>query len=275
MTGDSILVPIADGMLACRVVGDGPPVLLVHAYPLSSQIWRRQIADLADTHCVIAPDLFGFGESGVPAGGASRPMAAYADDLATVLDHLDVDRPIVYVGVSMAGYIGWQFATRHRDRLGRMALACTKAAADTSEFAAKREQAAEKVLARGVDALRGTPRSLLGETTRSERPEIESEIAAIITQTDPRGVAAAQRGMAVREDFIGRLPSIDFPMLLIAGQEDTFSPPEEMQAWAETIPGARFEVIARSGHLPMVEQPTAFGQLLRDFLAADDASAPP
>ena len=267
------LLDIGDMAMNCRVEGTGRPVLLVHAYPVDHSIWRRQIESLANDYRVIAPDLIGFGASGVPRDDSPRLMTQYADELAVLLDRLGVVEPVCYVGVSMAGYIGWEFARRHPQRLDRMLLACTKAAADTSEFAAKREAAALKVVAEGAEAIKGTPRSLLGLTTRNRRPELERELRRIVLATDPRGIAAAQRGMARRADAREWLGELTLPIQLVAGEEDTFSPPSEMMEWAGLLPNARLEVIPDAGHLPMLEQPAAFTALLRDFLESPSASA--
>ena len=79
--------------LATLDQGVGPPVLLVHAFPLNHSMWHAQIAALAANHRVIAPDLRGFGQSGISEGTVT--MEQFADDLAGLLDGLGVTEPVV------------------------------------------------------------------------------------------------------------------------------------------------------------------------------------
>src|SRR5262245_14448625 len=95
--------------------GSGAPLLLVHGYPLDHSMWHGQLDGLTDILHVFAPDLRGFGKSDVKPGTAS--MEQMADDLARLLEALKVTRPVILCGLSMGGYVAWQFALRHRPRL--------------------------------------------------------------------------------------------------------------------------------------------------------------
>ena len=86
--------------------GNGLPLLLIHGFPLDRSLWTAQLRGLADVARVIAPDLRGFGESGMPAGAVT--MDTYADDLRGLLDALGVKHAVV-VGLSMGGYIAFAF----------------------------------------------------------------------------------------------------------------------------------------------------------------------
>ena len=100
-------VNIGDVTLHVVDQGEGTPLLLVHGFPLSHAMWQAQI-DAFSTHCrVIAPDLRGFGRSGVTSGTVT--MEQYADDLNALLDRLEITEPVAFVGLSMGGYIAWQF----------------------------------------------------------------------------------------------------------------------------------------------------------------------
>src|SRR5689334_1088803 len=88
--------------------GRGTPLLLVHGYPLDHSMWRGQIDGLSDVCRVIAPDLRGFGASEVTAGTVT--MEQMADDAAALLDAQKINDPIVFCGLSMGGYVAWQFA---------------------------------------------------------------------------------------------------------------------------------------------------------------------
>src|SRR6185369_4210761 len=91
--------------------GSGTPLLFAHGFPLDHSMWSGQLDGLADKCRVIAPDLRGFGASDVVPGVAT--MQQMADDLAGVLDALAIREPVVFCGLSMGGYVAWQFALRH------------------------------------------------------------------------------------------------------------------------------------------------------------------
>jgi len=94
--------------------GQGTPILFVHGFPLDHQMWREQFP-LASDFRVIAPDLRGFGRTTVTEGTVT--METHADDLAALLDELALSEKIVLCGLSMSGYVAWQFQRKYGDRL--------------------------------------------------------------------------------------------------------------------------------------------------------------
>lgn len=88
----------------------------------------------------------------------------------------------------------------------------------------------------------------------------------MIECTNPQGLAAAQLGMAQRDDVRAMLPTITVPTLIVVGREDAISPVEEMRGIAEAIPGAKFEIIEDAGHMAPLERPEAFNPLLSAFV---------
>ncbi len=217
--------------------GSGPTLLLVHGFPLDRSMWEGQVAGLAHGRRVIAPDLRGFGRSGVTPGIVT--VGWHADDLAFILDALNVTGPVVLVGLSMGGYIAFQFFQRHRARLRGLVLCDTRAGADAPETAAGRRLLADRAEREGpqVWADMMLPR-LLAPATLRHRPELLQRVRQMILAGDPRGQAATARGLAFRPDFTALLPQIDCPTLLVVGREDAISTPAETRALAAAIPGA-------------------------------------
>ena len=245
--------------------GQGSPLLFVHGFPLNHSMWNAQLAVFAEQHRVIAPDLRGFGSSVDTEGAVS--MEDYADDLAAILDELAVPGPVVYCGLSMGGYIGWQFIRKYRQRVRGLVLCDTRAAADMPQAAAARLKMAEEVIADGTQAMaEGMLSKALSPRSITERPEVVAAVKSMILSSDPTGVAAAQRGMAARPDASSQLPQIDVPTLVVVGNDDALSPVAEMRRIAETIPSARLVVIPDAGHLSPLENPQAFNHALADFL---------
>lgn len=245
--------------------GHGPPVVLVHGFPLDHTMWRHQRAALHGNHRVILPDLRGFGSS--DGWVDTTPMELFADDLAALLDECQVRDPITLVGLSMGGYIAFQFWLRHRARLARLVLCDTRAVSDPEEVARGRLQMAERALREGsdfvADAMLGR---LVADTTRQLQPEIVDELRHIIRQTSPRAIAAAQRGMAARPDVTSLLSQIDCPTMVLCGEHDVISPVAEMRAIATAIPNACFVEIPDAGHMAPLEQPTTVNAALTSFL---------
>jgi 3-oxoadipate enol-lactonase len=246
--------------------GRGTPVLLIHGFPLDHTMWDPQVEALAAGHRVLVPDLRGFGQS--ETGGEKTTMEELADDLAGVLNELGVDEPVVVCGLSMGGYVVFQFWRRYADRVRGLILCDTRAAPDSAEAASARLLTADRVLREGPAFLaRSMLPKLLAASTFRREPALVEAIRVAIERADPRGVAAASRGMAERPDVTGLLPCINCPTLVVVGAEDAISPPAEMRAMAAAIPASRFVEIAAAGHMSPMEQPDEVSAAMGDFLA--------
>lgn len=260
-------VAVAGEPFAVLDEGSGPPVLLVHGFPLDHTMWAAQIEALAPRHRVIAPDLRGFGGSVVTDDTVT--MERFADDLAALLEALGVAGPVAYVGFSMGGYVAWPFAQRHRARLGRLVLCDTRAAPDAPESARARVVLAARVLAEGPAAAADAMLERLLAPGRAERdPALAGRVRATIMATDPRGIAAALAGMALRPDSRPLLAGLRLPALVVVGEHDAISTRDEMRALAQSIPGARCVEIAGAGHLTPMEAPAEVNAALLDFLGS-------
>lgn len=248
--------------------GAGPPLLLVHGFPLDHTMWQGQMAELAAHTRVLAPDLRGFGRS---EGGSDEIvlMEQFADDLAALLDARGVDQPVVFCGLSMGGYIAWQFFRRHPQRLRGLILCDTRAAADAEITARARLANARRVLDEGLEFLaEGMLEKLFAAETHRCRPDRIEAMRQVMLAASPAGVAAALRGMAARPDASAWLPDINLPVLVVCGREDALSTVAEMREIAERLPQARFVEIADAGHMSPLEQPQVVNQAICEFLSS-------
>jgi 3-oxoadipate enol-lactonase len=246
-------------------VGAGPTtVVLVHGFPFTSDLWRPQIPALAERCRVVAPDLRGFGASQLPA--QPYTIARLADDVAELLDALGIRRALIG-GLSMGGYVAFEFFQRHRQRVAALLLADTRPDPDSPEARSNRTRMAELARAEGsqpvVDEL--LPK-LLSAWTRAQKPEVERALRDMMGAADPEAIAAALMAMAARADSRPLLPQIDVPTLVVGGTEDSLTPAEQLREWGRRIPGARVELIEGAGHVSNLERPDAFNALLLDFL---------
>jgi 3-oxoadipate enol-lactonase len=279
-------IACGDVDLAVQDTGSGPDaLLLVHAFPLNRRMWAPQVAALSGELRCIAPDLRGFGDSGTGAASGSEASAEsgasiwtmdrFADDLACVLDALQVPRAIV-CGLSLGGYISLAFWRRHPDRVRALVLADTRAGADSDEGREKRRATIRTAREEGAQAVAEQSLSgLLGKTTREQDGEPVATARALLAQARVEGIVGASEAMMSRPDSTPTLATISVPTLVLVGEEDALTPVKDSRAMADAIPGAKLEVIPAAGHLSNIERPAAFTRVLRDFVAslpADDAA---
>ncbi len=246
--------------------GAGAPVVFIHGFPLNHSMWARQVDELATGNHVIVPDLRGFGRSTVTDGTVT--MAQQADDVAAILNELGIQQPVSLCGLSMGGYVAFEFLRKYRERVRSLILCDTKSAADTGEAAAGRRQMADRVLVDGAGFVaEAMLPKLLHPRTATAQPLLAESVREMILSTDPRGIAAAQRGMAERADATSLLSTINVPTLVLVGQEDAISPAAEMKKLADSIPQAEFHIVPDAGHMAPLENPAFVNAALRTFLA--------
>jgi 3-oxoadipate enol-lactonase len=259
-------VRIADIELAVTTQGhQGHPLLLVHGFPLDHTIWQPQIDFFVD-HCrVIAPDLRGFGRSGLTAGTAT--MERMADDLVALLDALNITDKVIFCGLSMGGYVGWQFWRKYRHRVLAMIMCDTRAVPDTPEAADGRRKLAATTLKDGPSAAAKImlPK-MFAPATWDEQPELVERVRAMMERNPPAGTAAALEGMAIRPDARALLPTIDVPALVVVGEHDSISTVDEMREIADAIPDAGWVAVPNAGHLAVAENPAVVNEAIAEFI---------
>ncbi|MCA9038976.1 MAG: alpha/beta fold hydrolase [Planctomycetaceae bacterium] len=245
--------------------GKGKPILFVHGFPLDHRMWREQRASFSAEYRVIIPDLRGFGESDVTSGTVS--MAKFADDLDKMLAKLHVVEPVVYCGLSMGGYIAWEFVRRHPERLEALIVCNSKALPDSEDTRQTRHHSAVELRNNGTDnVVFAMMPKMFGMTTREKNPGLVEEFRQIMLDSNPEGMAAAQLGMADRIDATTLLADIKIPTLMIAGEEDIISPVMEMREIANAMPHGHFAEIPGVGHLSPLENPVAVNDAIRKFI---------
>lgn len=246
------------------ILGDGPPLILLHPFPAHHEFWLPVAEALASRYRLILPDLRGHGESGAGEGPAT--MAKHAADVARVMDDAGVGRAPI-IGVSIGGYLLFEFWRKHRGRVAALGLCNTKAPADNPEARAARLQAANDVLERGIEPfLQSMVPRLFGQTTLGTRPDLIEGALRMMRQMSPEDIALVQRGMAERPDSTGTLKTINVPTLLVTGDEDMMTGIHEAELIRQHIAGSQLRVIPKAGHYSPWEQPEEAARLLRQFL---------
>jgi len=248
-------------------VGTGErAVVLLHGFPLRAEMWAPQLATLSPLARIVAPDLAGFGRSDVAPEPLRHTMADYVAQVAGLLRALGLQR-VVLGGLSMGGYVAFSFLRRHPELVEALVLADTRAAADAKEVADRRSAQQDQIVAEGTTALRESfLEGLLGRTTSEGRPALVRRVRGL-TDHPPDAFLAALQAMKSRPDCSADLPGIEVPTLVLVGEEDRLSPPAEVRAWQEAIPGSRLAVLPRAGHLSNLEAPDDFNAAVAAFLA--------
>jgi pimeloyl-ACP methyl ester carboxylesterase len=140
----------------------------------------------------------------------------------------------------------------------------TQVTADDEAGRAKREVQAQDALARGVQSvLENNLPKLIASPVDSA---IGREVAALMREGTPAGIAAALRGMGLRHDSKDMLARFAGPALVVVGEQDHVTPLEKARQMADLVSGAKLEVIPAAGHLPNQENPEAFNRVLDAFL---------
>lgn len=246
-----------------REAGSGPLALFVHGFPFDHGMWLHQLGGTAHLRRAVAPDLRGFGLS-PRVFAESLTMERHADDMAALIESLGEEQADV-IGLSMGGYVAMAMWERHPDKIRSLVLADTRARADTAEGKVNRDRSAAQLVAEGKSRWGGLMiEALVAAKTGTEA---RARMRTMIDRTSYENIVAALAGMRDRDDRTALLADITVPVLVIAGERDRLTLPEEAEAMASTIPGARFALIGDAGHMPPIEAPEAFNEALVGFLA--------
>ncbi len=240
--------------LSLREAGDskGLPVVLIHAFPMSSALWEPQLEALGAFR-VLIPDLRGFG--GTPLLGPWLIEHAAADILETVPGEA------VFVGLSMGGYVALQIAAAAPDRVRGLVLCDTRAEPDANENKAKRAAAIDFIRKNGVGAFLGP---FLKDAVAE--PKALEFLRGVASQSSPEAVMAALAALAARPDAVPGLAKIKVPTAILVGSQDKITPPPLSELMSSRIPGAELHLIPDAGHFSNAENPAAFNDRLVSFL---------
>jgi len=191
-----------------------------------------------------------------------------ADAVAETLDSVGVTGPVVLGGLSMGGYVAFAFARKYADRLSGLILADTRAEPDDDTARANRDKMIGLASTSPASAVVGQmlPK-LLGASTSARRPDLVDLVRRIGSAQRPAGIVAALGVLRDRPDSRPLLGTIRVPTLILVGREDVLTPPKLAEGMAAGITGAKLVVVEEAGHLSNLEQPVAFNDAVRKFVA--------
>lgn len=231
-------------------VGEGLPLVLIHAFPTDKRLWTAQQEGLKKHFRVISLDLWGFGESSSVNGGAVS-MQEYAEEVKELLKHLHIQKAIIG-GESMGGYIALAFLEHYPKQIEGLILANTQALADSPETKALREKTAVEVLEQGTEQF------IQGFINKTLSPNASEETRAFLTHIlslqKPTAIASALRGMALRQQTLDVLAKTELPVLIISSDQDNIISSQRSLEMHELAKNSRLVIINNSGHLANIEQ---------------------
>ena len=250
--------------MSYRDLGEGDPLVLLHAFPLNGRMFESQMTAFSGSHRVVAPDYPGFGRS--PRTPAQPDVHYYAEGVRSLLDRLHLER-VILGGVSMGGYVAFECMRLFPERVTALVLANTRPDQDSEEVRETRNEMALRVAQEGVEVLAEIQMErLLAPTTRENDEELVESVRAMILENSPDGAVAALGAMRERPNSTPLLAEIGVPTLVVGGEEDSISSPELMARMADEIPDSRHVSLPRAGHLSNLEAPEQFNAALKEFL---------
>jgi 3-oxoadipate enol-lactonase len=254
---------IAGRHLAWLQSGQGQQVVLLHAFPLSADMWQQQLDLVPHGVRLIAPDFRGLGES---AGPPATSVDDHAEDVLALLRHLNIERAVIG-GLSMGGYVAFALYRRAAQRFRALILADTQAAADTDQARAARVTLQQNVRDKGAAAAAD---AMIPKLLRPQSPATD-RVREIILSNDANraeGIINAIETLKTRPDSTATLALISCPTLIIVGADDTVTPVAIADTMRERIQTAAVTqvVIPDAAHLSNLEQPQAFNQALWEFV---------
>ncbi|GGO62002.1 3-oxoadipate enol-lactonase [Roseovarius pacificus] len=238
---------------------DGAPLVFANSLGTDLSLWDKVLPLLPEGLRIIRYDMRGHGQSDCPP--APYTMGALVRDAEGLLDHLEV-RDCVFVGLSIGGMVAQGLAVKRLDQVRAMVLSNT--AAKIGQPAMWEERIAA-VREGGVAAL---AEATLERWCSKHFREDEARLAPVremLLRTPPEGYVGCSAAIA-GTDFYTPTSGLRLPTLGIAGSEDGSTPPDLVRETVDLIHGSKFHLIRQAGHLPCIDHPEAFAQVLGEFL---------
>ncbi len=249
-------------------IEEGPtnatPVVFLHGFPFSHEMWKEQLRAASAEHRTIAYDLRGHGKSYV--GEAQFTVEHHVDDLISLMNFWKIQKAVV-VGLSMGGYITLRALERHPERFIAAVLCDTKSESDTNEGKLKRFENMKSVREHGSAVFaEAFAKIVFAPETFTTNPAAVSLIRNIIKATPPLSIAGTLLALASRTDTTSSLSKIKVPTLILVGEKDVTTPPENSQMMHASIPGSELHIIPHAAHMSNLENPDVFNEHLMNFL---------
>lgn len=268
MVGDPFELEIDGAVLAGLELGDGLPVVFLHAGVCDKRMWLSQMEAAAEAGWhAIAYDRRGYGET----ESADEPFS-HVDDLEALLDEFDIHAAVL-VGCSMGGGLALDFALKHPGRTIGLVLvgtSVTGAPWSATEEESAIEMAEEDAWERGdLDGLNRVQAHEWLDGPRAQSGRVGGAVRELFLDMNGKALAKPQlTGEEAPPDAWHRVGEVNTPTLLVVGDEDFSALIDRHEHLSETMPNAFAVVLEGAAHIPSIEQPELVNSLLLEFLDA-------
>lgn len=248
--------------------GSGAPLVVLHGFTGAASNWESFFPSWSKHFQVIAPDIIGHGESEVPADFRRYTMDQAADDLAGLLDQLEIFRANV-LGYSMGGRLALTFAVRYPERVRKLVLESSSPGLKTGQERAERverdEALADRIEKMGVKAFVDEWEKVPLFATQSAK--VREKLRKQRLRNREIGLANSLRGMGTgaQKSLWQDLRPLEIPVKLIVGELD-----EKFQRIAlemeEALPNAKIVTVPKTGHAIHAENPRFFDKMVLEWM---------
>ena len=225
-------------------------------------MWNYQLEALNNFRLIL-PDLKGYGKSDYDFDKIF--IEEQALDLALLLEELRIEK-VHLIGLSMGGQIIVEFQRLFPARAASLIICASTPNAETEESYANRLKLAESISQIGMlEYTENDIHKYMNLDAIAVNSEIYQHLFKMMSKTKKEGAVSSHKGRAERRDNFGYLKNIKIPTLVIAGEKDYFFKVQDVERVALEISGAQFKIIKNSGHLPNMENPKLFNEIIRAF----------
>jgi 3-oxoadipate enol-lactonase len=251
----------ANGTVNAADFGNGPPLILLHSLLSDRASFDRVAPTLAKTFRVVVPELPGFGQSPAIDGG----LAAIADRMAEAVKDCAGGDNVAVLGNGYGGFVALQMAIRHPNLASRLVLADCGAAFSEPGREAFRNMAAAAA-SKGLSAITDVAmRRLFASEFQEKNPDIMRNRREAFLRTNPTVFHAACLALA-ELDLRSQLQKVTVPVLVLVGEHDEATPPPMSHELAAGLPDARLVILPGCAHVPQLQSPEIFLEVLNLFL---------
>ena len=239
--------------------GSGKPIIFLHGFCATSELWTDFVQPLAAGYRVILPDLPGFGNSPLPSEVSIDGIAAL---MQSWLREIKATNSVV-IGHSLGGYAALAMAKSRPDDLAGLGLFHSTASADSEEKKANRKKIYEFVKINGASLFLD---SFVPGLFFKQEAELLDKYQKIAQQTETKTILDYTLAMHDRPSYEAVIQKIDVPTLFLAGEKDNLIPAAVSAAQAKAAKQSQLAIIPNVGHMGMLENPPAFLDPIVRFL---------
>jgi 3-oxoadipate enol-lactonase len=265
---DDVIQPVEASVNGTKIhhidTGDpaARPIVLIHGFPFSHEMWSPQIALLRKELRVVAYDVRGHGKSDV--GDGQYTLEFFVDDLLGLLDHLRIEKAVL-CGLSMGGYIALRAIERIRERCLALVLCDTSSEADSNEAKLRRAASIKAIKHEGVKPFADAfLKSVFAQQIKNADAVLMMK--EIVESNSPIAICGTLLALAGRTDTTAALATIRVPTLILVGELDKLTPPVVSQRMHDKISHSELHIVSNAGHLSNLENSKEFNKYLLDFL---------